>query len=371
MDLFDIVISGKINRDGGGGDVTVEPLSVLENGVYSASSGYAFDPVTVSVPQSGITPTGTKDITSNGIYDVGSFASASVNVPQPTGTSVITANGLYNVTDFSQASVSVPTGITPSGTSAITANGIYDITSFASVDVNVSGGGGGYTADEIAMKTISGVVSGSATKIKDRAFYSYSEITAASFPNATSVGDYAFYSCRNLTEVSFPNATLAYAQAFYNCANLSNVHMPNLQEAYASAFYGCAALSSISLPKISSVQGSAFHGCDIRELNLPLLEYVADRAFQNNKNLSKVTMPAIKTIVGPVFYSCSALTEVYVLASSVAALTVVYAFTNTPIANSTYTGSFGSIYVPASLVDSYKAATNWSYYADRITSYVE
>lgn len=34
---------------------------------------------------------------------------------------------------------------------------------------------------------------------------------------------------------------------------------------------------------------------------------------------------------------------------------------------STLTGSFGSIYVPASLVNSYKTATNWAKYADRIT----
>jgi hypothetical protein len=33
---------------------------------------------------------------------------------------------------------------------------------------------------------------------------------------------------------------------------------------------------------------------------------------------------------------------------------------------STLTGSFGSIYVPSSLVASYKAATNWAAYADRI-----
>jgi hypothetical protein len=35
---------------------------------------------------------------------------------------------------------------------------------------------------------------------------------------------------------------------------------------------------------------------------------------------------------------------------------------------STLTGSFGSIYVPASLVDAYKSATNWATYANRITA---
>ena len=146
MDLYNLVVSAKLTKGGGGGggDIDVDALTVTENGTYTASSGHAYSPVTVSVPQSGITPTGTSNITANGIYDV---------------------------TNFASASVSVPTGVFPSGTSSITANGIYDITNFASVDVNVSGGGGGgFTADDIAMRTISGVVSGSATNIGSYAF---------------------------------------------------------------------------------------------------------------------------------------------------------------------------------------------------------
>ena len=35
---------------GGGGDVTVESLSVTDNGTYTAPTGKAYSPVTVSVP---------------------------------------------------------------------------------------------------------------------------------------------------------------------------------------------------------------------------------------------------------------------------------------------------------------------------------
>lgn len=41
-------------------------------------------------------------------------------------------------------------------------------------------------------------------------------------------------------------------------------------------------------------------------------------------------------------------------------------FANTPIANTTYLGYFGSIYVPASLLASYKTATNWATYSSRM-----
>ena len=40
----------------------------------------------------------------------------------------------------------------------------------------------------------------------------------------------------------------------------------------------------------------------------------------------------------------------------------------TPMSKSSYLGYFGSIYVPASYVQSYKRASGWSYYSSRITS---
>lgn len=64
----------------GGGDITVESLSVSANGTYTAPAGKAYSPVVANVPQ-GVFPTGTKTITENGTYDVTNFASAAVSVP--------------------------------------------------------------------------------------------------------------------------------------------------------------------------------------------------------------------------------------------------------------------------------------------------
>lgn len=48
MNLYDAIIAGKIAGGEGGSGVTVEPLTITENGTYS-EEGKAYLPVTVNV----------------------------------------------------------------------------------------------------------------------------------------------------------------------------------------------------------------------------------------------------------------------------------------------------------------------------------
>ena len=78
MDYFDILLAKKLSG-GGGGEITVEGLSVEENGTYTAPSGKAYSPVVVNLPL------GEKAITANGEYlasadDLKGFSKVTVDV---------------------------------------------------------------------------------------------------------------------------------------------------------------------------------------------------------------------------------------------------------------------------------------------------
>lgn len=63
MDYFDILLAKKLSGGGGGGEITVEGLTVNDNGTYTAPSGKAYSPVVVNLPL------GEKAITANGEYN--------------------------------------------------------------------------------------------------------------------------------------------------------------------------------------------------------------------------------------------------------------------------------------------------------------
>lgn len=84
-------------------------------------------------------------------------------------------------------------------------------------------------------------------------------------------------------------------------------------------------------------------------------------SFYNCTKLEKIDFDVLEEINDADFYQCSALTAVIIRSPAVCALSTSNAFKETPIASGT-----GYIYVPAALVDEYKAATNWTVYADQI-----
>ena len=169
----------------------------------------------------------------------------------------------------------------------------------------VKGGGDDSLATSIIDRTITEITHSGIETIGSNAFASCSSLTSASFPACTTIGTDAFNSCRSLTSVSFPA-----------CTSIDN-----------GAFCYCSRLTSVSFPACTRIGNYAFRFC---------------------YHLISLSLGA----------------------SSVCSLGGSSAFASTPIGGySAKAGQYGSIFVPASLLASYKAATNWSYFSSRFVGY--
>ena len=237
--------------------------------------------------------------------------------------------------------------------------------------IETGGGSGGYTIDDIAIKSaISGDIQGSATFIGQYAFAFCNKITSVSFSTCTSISSYAFYHCDSLQRAYFQNCLRVEGLAFANCSLLTTASFPSCTSISASGFAYCSALTEPSFPKCTSIANSAFFSCRyLKSISLPACVSIAQYAFRYCSSLSTVYLGTnISYIATYAFGNCPYLISLYLsTASKVPSLANSQAFYSTPIAGySASAGRYGSIYVPSSLLASFKTATNWSVYSNRM-----
>lgn len=151
---------------------------------------------------------------------------------------------------------------------------------------------------------------------------------------------YAFYEKDGVTKIELPNINYLKERCFYNCSNLITLLLPGLiGYTYQYMAYGCANLTTIDIHNASYISSYSLYNCSA---------------------LTKLDLHSAGTIATNSMAGCTKLATLILRMDSVPTLGGTNAFTNTPIAKGT-----GYIYVPAALMDSYKAASNWSTYADQ------
>ena len=152
-------------------------------------------------------------------------------------------------------------GSTPTGTLSITSNGVYNVISYASADVNVQGGGTDSRFAQMVEKTITEASDSTVTNIGSYAFVYCSSLITANFPNVTYIADHAFASCQSLTTISFPNVVSMDSYAFAYCTSLTTASFPNAVSIGIYAFEYCTSLTTASFPKAKSLGNYAFRYC--------------------------------------------------------------------------------------------------------------
>lgn len=156
----------------------------------------------------------------------------------------------------------------------------------------------------------------------------------------TKLRTYALRGCTSLKKASFPAATIFYGNVFYGCSTLAEVSLPELTTVSGGMnFSTCKALTEIVLPKATSIGSQEFYNCT---------------------KLAKADFGKVTSVAASAFASCSVLETLILRNTTAATLANKSALSGTPITSGT-----GYIYVPSALVDTYKAATNWSNYADQ------
>ena len=185
-------------------------------------------------------------------------------------------------------------------------------------------------------------ISNSASFVYSSAF-EYKAVQTVDLPNCLYVGSNGFYYCVSLTTVNMPVCTSLYNNAFRNCTNLTTVSLPACTSLYNNAFRSCWNLSSISLPNVTRLSTYCLANCSaLQTISLPKCSYLSGYAFWSCYNLNTIYMGIeLSTVASMV--SSNALSDCSALQS---------------------------IYVPASLVDAYKSAKNWSYYSSIIYPFV-
>lgn len=310
----------------------------------------------------GITPTGTYNIASNGVYDVYSYASASVSVPLPTGTITLSSNDTFNVYDYASAIVSVPED--PYMLKYQGANLLTTFTDTASTSIVY--GAFAYTS---SLATVSFP---EAVTIGPYAFAYCYELRTISFPKVTTIDTYAFQYCSSMNyainSTNFPSLTGKIGNgAFRGCQYLTGIDLPNVTSIGTQCFSACSRITTVNMPKLASTSTGAFsYLTTCSSYSLPVLTFVASNCFTSNWKLTTLTLPKAATISAYAFRYCSSLMSLYLTGSTVPTLNAS-AFLNMPFSVSV-NNVYGSIYVPSSLYNSYIAATNWVTYKNRIVS---
>lgn len=220
---------------------------------------------------------------------------------------------------------------------------------------------------------VSVVIPETITRIESTAlFYSSTNLTNVVLPKTlTFIGDRVFEYCSKLTTISIPNGVTEIKDCF-KYSGLTYIDLPNSVTTLNGTFDTINSLKRVNsnvdgecnIPNsVTTIGVSTFsQSYGLTSINIPYsVTTIGNLAFSGNRNLRQITIGSGITSIG---------NQATVNSTNIQSITIK---TTTPptISELTWQSTTCPIYVPAESVDAYKAATNWSSYADRIQAISE
>lgn len=353
------------------GGVTVNPLSVTQNGTYTAPSGTAYSPVTVNVEGGGGATAEEKDVnfidydgTILYSYTPAEFAQLSA-LPNNPGHAGLTAQGwnwslsdaktyvakygklnigqMYITTsgateiditltapDLSPTLMLRPNGTVTidwgdnSATNTVTGTSLtvlktilhtYASAGHYTIKLTTDGGFAFYGPDLNTRGVLADGDNIRSSRYSD-------DIDSIRLGSGVAIGRYAFLYCINLKSISIPNtitsvSTDYYNNAFYYCYSLKSITLPtSVTSIGANILRGCYSLSSVSLPKGIVFAGTynIAHCYTLRSVVLPdTVTNLGNYALYDCYSLSSVVLPDSITSIGSnTFQNCYALANLII-----------------------------------------------------------
>ena len=204
------------------------------------------------------------------------------------------------------------------------------------------------------------------TSIGGSAFFFCSSLASIAIPDGiASIGEYAFNNCSSLASITIPDGVTSIGpSAFLSCSSLASIAIPDgVTSIDTGAVYMCYSLASITIPDgVTSIGESVFNSCySLASITIPDgVTSIGESAFAYCISLSSITMPNGVTSIGQSAFEGCVSVAFYDFTACTTLPTLARANAFDGIAADC------QIRVPASLVDAWKAATNWATYADYI-----
>ena len=352
--------------------VGVEPLSVTDNGTYTAPTGTAYSPVTVNVSGGGGGGTVAEQKQINFIdydgtivdsYTAAEWASVTALPDNPSHTGLTSQGWNWTKAQIDSQLSELPDGDICVGQMYITTSGDTEIDVVMQegrlspiMTICVDGTitidwGDGTAADTVTGTSLTSrkavphtyasggsymitihIVSGTFqfygssgyellrkdTTVNANRVYANCIQSIRLGSNVTKIGDYAFSYCHSLASITIPSGVTSIGgNVFFHCYSLASITIPSgVTSIGNNVFYNCYSLASIAIPSgVTSIEGYVFDNCySLASITIPngVTGSIGNYVFGNCYSLASITIPngVTGSIGDNVFYSCYSLANI-------------------------------------------------------------